>query len=234
MQANLEILRNELKQTIKEDLTRLTENTIQDMKTINGDLLKLLVSDLKSANEALVNKSTTDLREVLPSEFKSSHLENTQSLVTNPETQQIGRNENTDEKVGTEESESCISDSVDLTEVQAMDESRPGIGLERFQKTSNLVVLFTRSTRPLNRQVNENEGILPDTSSSIDPAMPQDSILEESLITESASESLEEEPQASSHFTRFPTRPLISANLLDVEDESDDDFKETIVIPKTP
>jgi len=230
VQENIEILRNELKE-IREDMKRFKDETVQDLKTTNRELLKLFVSDLKSANEDLVNKSTAELREML---LSSSQPGNTQIFFTNPETQQIETNENTNEKFEKDESESCTSESLDTAEVQAMDESRSGKGLERFQKTSNLVVLFTRSTNPLKSKCNDNDGVLPHTSSCTDPTLPQDSILEESLISESASESLEEEPEASSHFTRFPTRPLISANLLDIEDESDDDFKETIVIPKTP
>jgi len=50
--------------------------------------------------------------------------------------------------------------------------------------------------------------------------MPQNSILEES--------------KASSHLKQFPQKPSYCANLFDIEDESDDDFKETIVVPKYP
>jgi len=240
MQENMEILRNELKETIREDLARFKDNTIQDLKTTNRELLKLLVSDLKSSNEALVNKSTNELtethqaimksfkdeissiRQILLSEIKSSHPANTQTLLTSPETR-IETDKYTDEKAGTDE-----SDSLETTHVQAMNESRSGIGLERFQRTSNLVVLFTRSTNPSNTKSNDNDRKITHLSAILDPTLPQDSNLQKPI-----NESLEK-PQASFQITEFPQRPSISANLLDVEDESDDDFKETIVVPKHP
>jgi len=64
-------------------------------------------------------------------------------------------------------------------------------------------------------------------SGSLCPEMPQETISKEAFISESP-----EEPHAYFHPPQFPQIPSLSSHLLDIEDQSDDDFEETIVEPK--
>jgi len=59
--------------------------------------------------------------------------------------------------------------------------------------------------------------------------MPHETISKEASISESA-----EQPQTYFHTPQFPQRPSLSSQRLEIEDQSDDDFEETIVQPKNP
>jgi len=237
-------LKNELNLHIREDLKCLKDEMIQDFKNTHSDLLKSFVSDLKAANETFVNKSTMELkefnqatmqsfkeeflslREMLLKETKGGTNTNASASFTSTATREHDTNVHSDDKIGDDDAERCDKeDNFKTTLVQTIEESRSPVGLERFQRTSNLVVLFARSTNLSRNQHNDNDDNFMHSLGSVCPEMPQEAISKEASA---------EEPQVYFHPPQFPQIPSLSSQLLDIEDQSDDDFEETVVVPKNP
>jgi len=157
-------LNSNIKSTIREDLKLLKDEMIQDLKRTNIDLLKSFVSDLKVANEALMNKSTMELkecnqvamqsfkeefsslREMFLNETKRGINVDASANLTSTVIQEKDMDENSDDKTGDDDAERCDEEgNFKTTLVQTIEESRSPVGLQRFQRTSNLVVLGLKS-----------------------------------------------------------------------------------------
>jgi len=252
IQVELKDLRNEVKETAREDLTRSKEEMIALLKTIS--------LDLKATNEALMMKCTNQLRDdnqalmkilrddnqalmqtfveraspkdATTSKSKSRVQVKTTTACTNTDTPETETEITPDDKLPEEVNSSCASAPSETTHVQTINETHSRLGHERFKRTSHLAVLFTRRTSQpsSSSQIkhNENDTKLLRSKVSSDLEVPQETISRKQSLAKSA-----EEVETGYSILHFPQRPTLSAQLLDVDDQSDDDdVEETIIHPK--
>jgi len=230
-----EVLRNELKGIVREELSRSKEEMIAVLKVANETLMMKFTTQFRDDNQALMQDflATTSAKAVSNDESQGPFPVNTTTSSANRERVEKITDEMSGDKIFEETTKSCAPNPPETTHVQTINETHSKLGHERFKRASNLAVLFTRSTKPSSSsQVthNENDSKILNSKNSSDPGMPQENISHKESQAKST-----EHSNASLTFPQFPQRlslRSLSTQLLDVDDQSDDDLKETVIPPK--